>query len=145
MKVEIETTRFGKIEVPDEEILSFPKGLIGFEKLKQYILLDSSKGNAIQWLQSLDDPDIAFLVSEPKKTFPFIEINYPEPSVFPSSLSAPDFEQLKLLTILHVDHEKKLLHIHIQAPLLINPLSRQGAQVITETTKPTVSLPLNGS
>ncbi len=145
MKVEIETTRFGKIEIVDEDILLFPKGLIGLEKLKRYTLLDSSKGDSIQWLQSLDDPAVAFLVSEPKRTFPFIEINLPETSAFPSSLSSLHFEQLKLFTIMYVDHENKLLHIHIQAPLLVNPVSRQGAQVITDSKNPTVSLPLNGS
>ena len=145
MKSEIETTRFGRIEIDDLRTLHFPKGLIGLERLKRFALLDSTKGDSIQWLQSLDEPAMAFLVSEPKKTFPFIEIKMPSPQQVQSLLDKTQLDELKLFTILHVDHEKKCLHVHIQAPLLVNPLSQKGLQVITDTSCPTVSLPLKGA
>ena len=145
MKSAVETTRFGRIEIDDDRVLHFPKGLIGLERLKHFALLDSSKGDSIQWLQSLDEPAMAFLVSEPKKTFPFIEIKLPSPQQVQSLLDKTQLEELKLLTILHVNHEEKCLHINIQAPLLVNPLSPKGVQVITDTSCPTVSLPLKGA
>ena len=74
MNVEVVTSRFGKIEVPPERIFFFPRGLIGFEHLKKYARLDSTKGPTIQWLQALDDPETAFLVSEPKTYLPAFEL-----------------------------------------------------------------------
>jgi len=145
MKSEVETTRFGRIEIDDDRVLHFPKGLIGLERLKRFALLDSTRGDSIQWLQSLDEPAMAFLVSEPKKTFPFIEITLPSPQQVQSLFDKTKLDELKLLTILHVNHEEKRLHVNIQAPLLINPLTQKGVQVITDSSCPTVALPLKGA
>jgi flagellar assembly factor FliW len=141
MRLEIETTRFGKVEVPDDRVFSFPRGLVGFEHLKRFALLDSSKGPSVQWLQSLDDPAVAFLVSEPRTYLPSYELRV-QRGTPPERLSGVDAERAEIRTILHVDRRTRRLHVHVQAPLLLDPASRKGVQVVTDSPEPTVAISL---
>jgi len=76
--MEVATTRFGTVAVAEDEVWTFPQGLVGFEHLKRYVLLDSRKGASLQWLQALEDPSVAFLVCDPKVFLPSVEIRLPE-------------------------------------------------------------------
>jgi len=142
MNIEVVTSRFGTIEVPPERIFFFPRGLIGFEHLKSYARLDSRKGPSIQWLQALDDPETAFLVSEPTTYLPGFELKIWESDASQALSEGIDLDKLQTLVILHVDRAKGLLHIHVQAPLLLDPVSRKGVQLITDADHATVTLPL---
>jgi len=76
----VQTHRFGEIDVPDQAVLLFPDGIIGFPQLQRACLLPyepgsrSQPGSALRWLQSLDDPALAFLTIEPFLIFPDYEI-----------------------------------------------------------------------
>ncbi len=142
MTQEIVTSRFGTIEVPEERIFLFPRGLIGFERLKRYARLDSAKGGTVQWLQAMDDPEVAFLIAEPSTYLPNFRIRLAEADVSRAERNGVNLDRLETLTILHVDREEGTLHIHVQAPLLVDPVSRRGVQVITDADRPTVALPL---
>ncbi len=145
MKTEVETARFGRIEVSPEDIFLFPQGLIGFEALKRFVILDSRKGGAIQWLQAVDDPNLAFLVSDPRIFIPSFELKFPESA--PPNGVCEDFhaESLKIFTMLSIDRAKGLLHVHIQAPILLDASSRKGAQLITDAENPTISVSLQAA
>ena len=60
---------FGKIEIEDDKIITLEKGMIGFPDLNHFALIydeeKEKKYNSIMWLQSMDDPDIAFPVMMP--------------------------------------------------------------------------------
>ncbi len=142
MNVEVVTSRFGTIEVAQERIFFFPRGLIGFEHLKRYARLDSKKGPAVQWLQALEDPETAFLVSEPRTYLPSFQLNLEKSDASQTLAEGVDPEKLETLTILHVDRSQNLLHIHVQAPLLLDPVSRRGVQVLTDAVHPTATVPL---
>ena len=142
MTVEVVTSRFGTIQVPEERIFLFPRGLIGFEHLKRYARLDSTKGPTIQWLQAVDDPETAFLVSEPTTYLPSFELKIQESDASPALREGLDLKRLETLTILHVDRENRSLHVHVQAPLLLDPATRKGVQVVTDAENATVTIPL---
>ena len=145
MTVEVVTSRFGTIEVPEERVFFFPRGLIGFEHLKRYARLDSTKGPSVQWLQAMDDPETAFLVSDPTTYLPSFELKIRESDASRALNQSIDLQGLETLTILHVDRDNRSLHVHVQAPLLLDPESRKGVQVVTDAEKATVSIPLKSS
>ena len=142
MTVEVVTSRFGTIKVPEERIFFFPRGLIGFEHLKRYARLDSTKGPSIQWLQAVDDPETAFLVSAPTTYLPSFELRIGEADASRALSEGLDLQELETLTILHVDRKNRSLHVHVQAPLLLDPGSRKGVQVVTDAENATVTIPL---
>ena len=63
--MEIFTSRFGSLSIPEETILVFPSGLIGFNQYPRYALLGDERGLGYQWLQSMDNEELAFVVMDP--------------------------------------------------------------------------------
>src|SRR4051812_973540 len=63
--IEIQTTRFGLLEVDAERILTFPRGLLGFPTYQRYALIQAGEDNYFFWLQCVDEPNLAFVVTDP--------------------------------------------------------------------------------
>ena len=62
-------SRFGEIEYDPENALLFPEGLIGFEELRQFIVMPNKKEGPLFWIQSVEDPQVAFVLTDPSKFF----------------------------------------------------------------------------
>ena len=63
--MQVRTTRFGTVEIAEDRVICFPKGLLGFSEFRKYCLLEPAEDSAFFWLQSLDDPSLAFVVTDP--------------------------------------------------------------------------------
>ena len=66
--MKINTKFFGEVEIADDKIITFDKGIIGFPELKHFTMLhDEEKGNSagIRYLQSLEEPGFAMPVMDP--------------------------------------------------------------------------------
>jgi flagellar assembly factor FliW len=61
----VNTSRFGQIEVDDQRLITFPRGLLGFARYTRYVLIEPSDGSYFYWLQSVDTPELAFVVTDP--------------------------------------------------------------------------------
>jgi flagellar assembly factor FliW len=64
----IESSRFGRVEIDPETVVEFPEGLIGLEG-SRYALLATDAASPFLWLQSLDDPALAVVVTDPHRFF----------------------------------------------------------------------------
>ena len=63
--MKIKTKPYGEIEVSERQRIIFPEGIIGFENIHQYFLIDSREG-PFYWLQAEEEPDLAFLLVNPR-------------------------------------------------------------------------------
>ena len=36
----VDTTRFGSVAVAEEDVITFPEGMLGFSKINQYVLIE---------------------------------------------------------------------------------------------------------
>ena len=61
--VKINTNYFGELEVDENEILEFEKGMLGFEELKKFVIIKDSE-IFIEWLQSVEDTT-SFAIMDP--------------------------------------------------------------------------------
>lgn len=130
--MEINTKLFGNIDIEDDKILTFDIGLMGFESLKEYaIIFDSEKETkkGIMWLQSLEEPNIAFPVMDPmhldSEYNPEVEENWLIP------LGKVETEQdYYLLVVLTVPSDISKMTANLKAPLIINTLTKKGCQII---------------
>ena len=61
----VNTARFGNVVVDDDRVITFPHGLLGFAGFTRYALLQPDEEGVFFWLQSLDAPELAFVVSDP--------------------------------------------------------------------------------
>ena len=64
--MQIQTSRFGSVTIGAEDVLNFPEGLLGFNELRQFVLLDDPTDEIFAWLQSCEEPNIAFPLLEPE-------------------------------------------------------------------------------
>ena len=63
--MQVRTTRFGTVEIAEDRVIHFAKGLLGFGEHKRFCLLEPQEDSAFFWLQSIDDPALAFVVTDP--------------------------------------------------------------------------------
>jgi flagellar assembly factor FliW len=117
------TTRFGTIEVKEGELINFPWGIPGFEELKSYVLLQYKNG-PFQWLQSMEEPSVAFVVCPPD----FIGIEYRVPDSKTSLIRLERKVDLLVLNIVSFDREKGSMRFHVRSPLIFNAATRVGYQ-----------------
>src|SRR5215831_15922866 len=63
--MEVKQTRFGVVENADDRVIHFPKGLLGFTTQTRFCLLEPGEDACFFWLQSVDEPGLAFVVTDP--------------------------------------------------------------------------------
>ncbi|MDD5092675.1 MAG: flagellar assembly protein FliW [Candidatus Wallbacteria bacterium] len=124
-----QTSRFGEIEYREDTVIEFPEGIIGFEKFRRYVILGNSDGSMFSWLQSLDHPDLAFVIVSPydfKKDF-ILEIGDSD-SRF---LEAGEAGSIIVYSLVVIPENPSKMTANLQAPLVVNSVNRRGRQVIS--------------
>ncbi|MBU1487335.1 flagellar assembly protein FliW [bacterium] len=135
--MKIGTKAFGEIEIPKDYIIHIKEGLIGFEEIKEYVLLDAGKESPFKWLQSLKEPDLAFVTIPPTA----FRLNY-KLAVDKNDLAAIGLKDpkeatpLAICVIPHDDPSK--MTANLQAPVIINSEKKIGKQVISTNQKHTL-------
>lgn len=125
-------SRFGEIEYDPKKTLSFPEGLIGFEHLREFVVIPSSKEGLLFWIQSVDDAQIAFVLTDPTNFFLDYKVVPDQSECAKLGLDNP--EGCLSLSVVTVHPDKKIT-LNLQAPILYSPDKCCGLQVILEKTK----------
>ena len=137
MKARVDHRRFGAIEVPEGDVLRFG-GIPGFPDADRFALLRGDRPSAFLWLVSLDDPELAFAVTDPRTIFP----GYC-PKVDAQArarVEAEEHDELEILAVATVRDGEATLNL--AAPVVVNPRSRRGAQVVLEDEAVSARTPL---
>ncbi|MBZ0255347.1 flagellar assembly protein FliW, partial [bacterium] len=98
--VTFDTTRFGSIEIPESDILTLPEGLVGFNLYRRFTILKDPEQEPFLWLQSLDEPDLAFVVVNPLLFFPGYDIKVKRSEL--SNIDLEDLSKAEVLTIVTI-------------------------------------------
>ncbi|MDP7033136.1 MAG: flagellar assembly protein FliW [Planctomycetota bacterium] len=128
MSREIETTRFGRVEIDEETIIRFPDGLLGFGQVQEYVIIDHPGPMGVQWLQALDVPELAFVVIDPLlfKSDYLVQLHAQEME----RIGLDDLAKGKVMVILVVPKDPRKITANLQGPLVLNPEKRLGMQVV---------------
>ncbi len=136
--MKVQTTRFGQIEVDESRILKFPKGLLGFPDHSDYALLQTNEEGNFFWLQSVDQPGVAFVVCDPLLFVPDYQIQ-----VRPEDCEILDLKSMSDAQVLIVVNKvERTLTGNLQGPLVINALNRLGRQLVLSEKKYSTRHPL---
>jgi flagellar assembly factor FliW len=136
----IETTRFGAIEIDPQRIISFPKGLVGFPAAQRFVLLNHKQSKYFQWLQSVDEPTLAFPVIDPNMFFPTYEAIISDEDAKRLGITAA--EQAMTRAIVTIRAAIKQVTVNLLAPLVIGLESQLAAQIIMNDDSLSVRQPL---
>jgi flagellar assembly factor FliW len=121
----IETTRFGRIEVATEMLIDFPRGLHGFQHLRRWIVWEHRPGNPFQWLQSADEPKTALMVTQP-------ELFLPGCAKKISDALGLDESATTVLCSVALDRETRQVRANLCGPIVIDRSLRRGGQHIVD-------------
>ncbi|NBC10201.1 MAG: flagellar assembly protein FliW [Planctomycetes bacterium] len=134
----IETTRFGQVEVEEARIIRFPKGLLGFPRFKQYVLIESGKDSSFWWLQSIDLPELAFVVTDPSLFVPTYQVPIKPEQL--SELGISSIGEAQVFVI--VNKREHTLTGNLQGPLVVSVQQRIGEQLVLSDRRFTTRVPL---
>lgn len=127
----VDSTRFGKIEVDEEAIITFSQGLFGFENYRQFVVLCLDEKSPFRWLQSLEEPSLAFVVIEPRHFMPDYAPTISDVDAEALALSA-DTPVLTFVIVTIPPGKPEEMTANLMGPIIINAVTRQARQVIVE-------------
>lgn len=129
----IESTRFGPIDIEDDLLFEFPRGLPGFEEARRFVVIERD-GQAFKWLQSAEDPLLAFLIADPHYFVHDYRAEVPQGELKLLNVRFP--EDLAMAVIINVPpaHPEQMT-VNLRAPLIFNIRERLGLQVILTSSK----------
>jgi len=136
----VNTTRFGPIEISNDDILSFSEGLLGFNDLEKFVLLDDPNDEIFAWLQSCDEPSIAFPVLEPE----LFEENYKLEMTKADLqiLGAEDTSNLRSFCIITIPEDPSRMTANLKAPVVVNIDKRVARQCVLQNNKLEIREPI---
>ena len=142
--MKVQTKWFGEIDTSEDKIITFEKGIIGFESYKKYmIVFDAQKEaeSSIMWLQSLDDAALALPVMKPE----LVKEDY-DPVVQDELINTlgENFKdaQLVVLVTLTVPSDITKMTCNLKAPIIINADTMKGIQLIADNDDYQVRMPI---
>ncbi len=126
--MELQTRQFGMIQVAEGEILSVPRGLLGFEGFERFVLIDSPDCRPFRWLQSVDAPDLSFVVVNPTVFFPEYRVTVHAKEVADINVAQP--QDVEIFVIVTVPEHWEEMSANLQGPILINRRNNKVKQLV---------------
>jgi flagellar assembly factor FliW len=126
--VKVATKPYGCKEVDERQMLTFPLGLLGFEPLKEYVLLDAER-QPFYWLQSVDVEQVAFILINPFLFRPDYELDVDDDNIKEIGITDPKTEAL-IFSVVTIPQDGSPMTANLQGPLIINRKTRIGIQAV---------------
>lgn len=124
----VDTLRFGRIEVDENTVIHFPRGLAGWPQLQRFKLLHQADSEAIvHWLQSLDDGAVSFNLVDPARLGIRYELSLSDEEC--NLLQAASPADVVVLLMVGVRDDSGQLEAKARLPFVINPATRRGLQM----------------
>ena len=131
--MKVNTARFGAVEVEDSSIIRMPKGPLGFEEQKDYVLLQHRPDTSFRWMQSIDEASLAFVVVDPSEFFSEYEVEICDADA--EKLHIANEEDALVIAIVTIGSEGKEITANLAAPIIINSKELIGMQIVLQDTR----------
>ena len=139
--MEIETTRFGTVEVEEDKIITLARGILGFPEAKRFVLIPHRPDSPFHWLQSVDHPHLAFVVIEPGIFFSDYEFEIDDETQALLGVESP--HEVTVLVIVTFHQGGKEVTANLLGPVVINTATRVGCQMVLDPNRYPVRFPLS--
>ena len=125
--MKVQTTRFGELEVADDQIYHFPEGLLGFGNVRRYFIQPHGKG-PFQWLQAVEPGSLAFVICDPRVFKPDYRVKISPEDM--ESLRLASLDAAVVLVIMVVPRDPRQMTANLQGPLVLNPHAKLARQLV---------------
>ena len=139
--MKLNTVRFGEINVDENRIFDFVLPIIGFDVLKKFVILEPNKDTLFKWLQSVEDPALAFpIISVSALNFDYT-IDLPDNVV--EALKITNVESILVMNITSIPQDDpKGTTINLLAPLIFNLDTLMAGQIVLSGSGYDISYPM---
>jgi flagellar assembly factor FliW len=142
--MKVQTKWFGDMEISEDKIFTFEKGIIGFEEFKSFtIVFDAEKEDktSIYWLQSTEEAALAIPMIDPRNVKEDYDPIVEDELVNTLGQNIQD-AQLEVLTTITVPEDLKKMTCNLKAPIILNTDTMKGIQVIADNDDYLVRFPI---
>lgn len=139
-KIEINSARWGKLTVDAEDVIEFPRGIIGFKRYNKFAIFESEDYKPFQLLISVEQENIGFVIINP-----FIFCPDYKPKIIPLDLKELDIQngnQFLIYTIVTLTSDSKQSTANLRGPIIINLEKKVGKQVIIPNEEYPIKYPI---
>ncbi len=140
--MQLETVHFGKIDIDEADFIDFPEGLPGFEASRKFALIGHDQNESpFFWLQSVDQPECCFVVTDPFMVYNGYGVDMDDEDV--NLLKITDSKSVLTLAIVVIPEDIKEARVNLKAPVIINVEQKLGKQVIQKNDQLPIRYYLN--
>lgn len=138
-KMRVQTRRFGQVEIDADTVFHFPEGLLGLEDRSRWCLLHHEEAAHLDWLQAIDDPDVALLLVNPDELFPDYDLHVESDDLAPlevgDALASAEAPPVVMRVVVRTEENSETFVINASAPILFNLANRRGMQLALESDR----------
>jgi flagellar assembly factor FliW len=130
LNIKVNTKPFGEIEVNELQVIDFPEGILGFDFIKKFVILDAGDpGSPFKWMQAFDEKDLAFVIIRPLDFMNEYELTISQSDL--ETVKAKNIDELLVFAIVTIPENPRDMTANLQGPVIINPSKRIGKQAIS--------------
>lgn len=124
----VNSQRFGPLEISETKIISMARPILGFEKLARFCLIQRDEFRPFLWMQSVEDPAVAFIVVSPSLFYGDYSIEINPNEISELEPISPDL--IETYVIASIPDDWKQMSINLQGPILINTANNKAKQLV---------------
>jgi len=132
--LKIPSVTFGEVEIDPKEIYTFQDGIPGLKGLNQYFIIDRPDLAPFKWAQSCQSPYLSLMMLDPVFVEPSFNLSLARE--YALALGVVNFEEevkdLIVQSLVVVPKDPKEMTANLLAPLVFNPRTHKGMQVVVE-------------
>jgi flagellar assembly factor FliW len=144
--MQINTTRFGTIEIDENKIIVFFEGLPGFAGARRFIVLPhkpaSGADSPFKWLQCVDEPALALPVMNPWLADPNYSPTIPGVALAKLGITSIGTQSRIWAVVTIPRNDPEHATVNMVAPVLINKETRRALQVVLQQERFSLRTPL---
>jgi flagellar assembly factor FliW len=127
--VKVKTKPYGDIEVSERQVIDFPEGILGFDSIEKFVLLEE-EGSPFFWLQAFNEPELAFVIIQPVDFMGAYDLVISQSDLETVGAGKPD--ELLVFSIVTIPVQNPAdMTANLQGPIIINAEKRLGKQAIS--------------
>jgi flagellar assembly factor FliW len=130
----VNTSRFGEIEIDEKRIVTFKDGIPAFDDEHEFIILPYDEESPYYFMQSVNDPDLAFLLTVPFLFFPDYTFEVDDETI--DELEIKDGDNVLYYSLVTIPNNNiRYMTTNLIAPLILNTANMKAKQLVLEKTK----------
>ena len=138
--MQIQTVRFGPVEVDESKLITFGDGIPGLEEYKEYALLQFEESYPIIWLQSIEEGGVCLPVLDTYAVLAGYVFDIDDEDV--KELGLKGAEELHVVNVLVIPDDIRGMTANLAAPIIINTATGKAKQILLASSDYNVRVPV---